>query len=157
MYTSPHDACTLIKAWTLATYAPGATVDLIPLPNVGGLPQLSDCGWGAQNGSLSLFVTIYVDADGALGGYQTALQTGHQNPNGNTFDGARPVKGLGDQATAIFETSLGNPEVDLYVVSGNADIEMSFTDVLFSPTLSRAGKLAADVAMARDVLADLPR
>jgi hypothetical protein len=64
---------------------------------------------------------------------------------------------LGDQATAIFETSLGFPEVDLYALLGNAQIEMSFGDLPFSPTLSRDEKLAADIAMIRDVLAGLPR
>ena len=67
------------------------------------------------------------------------------------------MKGLGDQAAAVFETSLGYPDVDLYALSGNAEIQMSFSDLPFSPTLSRAQKLAADIAMIRDVLADLPR
>jgi len=156
VYASPHDACTLIKASTLARYAPGASVNVVPIPIGGGL-QISNCSWQASNGSLILDVTIYTGADGALGGYQSDLQTAHQNQNGNTFLGARPVKGLGDQAAAVFETSLGYPDVDLYALSGNAEIQISFSDLPFSPTLSRAQKLAADIAMIRDVLADLPR
>jgi len=67
------------------------------------------------------------------------------------------VRGLGEQAIAIFETTMGNsPGVDLYVWSGNVVVEMSYSDVPFGgPPLSRAGKLAADIAMARDVLAGL--
>jgi hypothetical protein len=47
--------------------------------------------------------------------------------------------------------------VTLYVLSGNALVEVSVTDVGLSAPLSRAGKLAADRAAARDVLASLHR
>lgn len=157
VYASPADACTLIKASTLARYAPGATViGNAPIPGAPG-SQLSDCSWGAQDGTLILDVTTYSDADGALGGYEYDLQSARQNQTGTTFRGAQPVTGLGDQATAVFETSLGSPEVDVYAVSGNAEIEMSISDVPFSPALSRSEKLAAGIAMIRDVLADLRR
>ena len=43
------------------------------------------------------------------------------------------------------------------MLSSNAQVEMSFADLPFSPTLSRDEKLAADIAMIRDVLAGLPR
>jgi hypothetical protein len=156
VYASPHDTCKLIKASTLARYAPGASVDTVPAA-IGGPFQISNCAWGAPDGTLFLDVTIYSDADGALGGYQSDTQAARQNQNGNRFNGSQPVKGLGDQATAIFETSLGFPEVDLYVLLGNAQVEISFADLPFSPTLSRDEKLAADIAMIRDVLAGLPR
>jgi hypothetical protein len=154
MYASPNDACTLIRASTLARYAPGASLadnDLSPAGDQSG------CSWQAQDGSLILFVNTYSDADGALGGYEYDVQPAHLTPAGNTLDGVQPVKGLGAQATAAFETFQGYPEVDLYVLSGNAEIHMSFTDLPFSPTLSRAQELAAEIAMVRDVLADLPR
>jgi hypothetical protein len=156
VYASPHDACKLIKASTLARYAPGASVDTVPVA-IGGPFQVSNCAWGAPDGTLFLDVTTYSDADAALGGYQSDTQNARQNQNGNRFNGSQPVKGLGDQATAIFETSLGYPEVDLYVLLGNAQVEMTFADLPFSPTLSRDEKLAADIAMIRDVLAGLPR
>ena len=44
----------------------------------------------------------------------------------------------------------------LYVWSGNADFQVSFTDLPSGTPTSRAAKLAADIAMARDVLAALP-
>jgi hypothetical protein len=156
VYASPRDACTLIKASTLARYVPGASAEQ-PSSSASGNSQLSNCGWGASNGSLYLSVTIYTDDDNALGGYEFDIQAARQNQGGTTFAGAQPVGDLGEQATAIFETFGGNPDVDVYVVSGNAEIDMSISDLPFSPTLSRAEKLAADVAMARDVLADLPR
>jgi hypothetical protein len=50
-----------------------------------------------------------------------------------------------------------SPAVTLYVLSGNASLEVSSSDVGVSQPLSRAGKLAADIAAARDVLAGLHR
>lgn len=154
VYASPDDACHLIKASTLATYAPGASIDALPNPPAGPL-QITTCIWQASDGDLILNVTIYSGPDDALGGYQSDLHSARQNQNGDTFKQARPVKGLGEQATAIFGISLGEPEVNLYVLSGNAEIEVSFSDLPFSPALSQAGKLTADIAMARDVLAGL--
>jgi hypothetical protein len=158
VYTSPRDPCALIKASTLARYAPGASASLFQTPGGAG-PQVSDCSWIATDGTLLLSVSIYADPDGALGGYEYDVQNARQSPNGNVFDGAQPVKGLGDQAIAIFETSQsqGAPDVYLDVLSGNAEIDLSFSDLPFGPTPSRAQKLAADIAMIRDVLADLPR
>jgi hypothetical protein len=156
VYASPRDACTLIKASTLARYARGAIGEQ-PSSSARGGVQVSNCGWAASIGSLDLFVAIYADDDSALGGYEFDVKYAHQNRNEMTFLGAQPVRGLGDQATAIFQTIGGSPDVAVYVLSGNAEIFMSISDLPFSPTLSRAEKLAADIAMARDVLADLPR
>jgi hypothetical protein len=47
--------------------------------------------------------------------------------------------------------------VSLNTWSGNAEVEFDFQDLPLSPTLSNAEKLAAEIAMARDVLANLPR
>ena len=43
------------------------------------------------------------------------------------------------------------------VWSGSAEIEMEISDPVYGPTLSRGQKLAVDIAMVRDVLADLRR
>ena len=43
----------------------------------------------------------------------------------------------------------------VYVLSGNASLQVTSSDVGISAPLSRARKLAADIAMARDVLAGL--
>jgi hypothetical protein len=99
-----------------------------------------------------LNVTIDPDSDTAHEGYETGVQLTEQNG----ISGAQPVKDLGEQATAIFEHQEGPPAVDLYVWSGNAEIEVNFTE-LPPPTPSRAVLLAGAAAMARDVLADLPR
>jgi hypothetical protein len=75
------------------------------------------------------------------------------------FTGARPVTGVGQQAEAVFQTLDGSPSVTLYVWSGNAELNISATDLglSFGAPLSRAEKLAADIALARDVLARLKR
>jgi hypothetical protein len=156
VYANPHDACPLVKASTLARYTPGATVDQTPIPNLVG-PELSTCSWTAPSATLILSVTVDADADGALGYYQIALQQARQDQIGIRFDGRQSVPRLGDQATAVFATQASHPEVDLYVLSGNADVEMSISDLPLGPTLSRGQKLAADIAVIRDVLADLRR
>jgi hypothetical protein len=157
VYASPHDTCALIRAATLARYAPGAAVDSTPLPSDGAGPQLNSCDWNSSNGILDLFVTIYANAYSALSGYEHDVQNADLNESGITRNGTQPVKGVGDQATAVFVTSLGTPEVELYVLSGNAEIEMTFDDQPTGPTLSPTGELAADIAMVRDVLSDLRR
>jgi hypothetical protein len=153
VYANPHDACPLVRGSTLARFVPGATVGQTPGPNPVG-PELSTCQWNAPTGILILSVTIDADADGAQAYYQVSLQQARENQAGTRFDGAQSVPGLGNQATAVFLFDpTGSPEVNLEVWSGNAEVEMSIDD----PALSRAQKLAADIAMARDVLTDLPR
>jgi hypothetical protein len=62
------------------------------------------------------------------------------------------------QATAIYQDIASNmPAMALYVLSGNASVEVSSSDVGITAPLSRAEKLAADIAAARDVLASLRR
>jgi hypothetical protein len=85
------------------------------------------------------------------------VQYARENHDDTKVTGMRPVRGVGSQADAIFETFTGSPSVELLVWSGNANVEVSCTDLGFGPPLSRAGKLAADIAIARDVLAALPR
>jgi hypothetical protein len=157
VYANPHDACPLVKGSTLARYVPGATVDQTPGPNLVG-PELSTCQWNAPTGILILSVTVDADADVAQGYYQVSLQQAHEDQAGTRFDGAQSVPGLGNRATVVFDFDpTGSPEVNLEVWSGNAEIEMSIDDPAYGPTLSRAQKLGADIAMVRDVLTDLPR
>ena len=155
VYANPQDACPLVKASTLARYVPGATAIQPPGTN---LPGLSTCQWNAPTGIFLLSVTVDTDADGAQAYYQIALQQARENQAETRFDGAQSVPRLGNQATAVFEFDpTGAPEVNLEVWSGNAEIEMSIDDPAYGPTLSRAQKLDADIALVRDVLTDLPR
>ena len=163
LYASPPDACTLVKASTLAKYAPGATVDRTSSSSGPGPP--GSCYWIASTAStlseaftLSVDITIYASADDAQAGYELDVQTTREDGMGTTRL-VQSVKGLGKQATAIFQTVEGNSVMwTLETWSGNAEVETTFSD-LAGPVSSmrRATMLAGDIAMARDVLADLPR
>jgi hypothetical protein len=154
-YASPQNACKLIKASTLASYVPGATVDKLANSGGAGTSQNSGCDWTSDSVGILLSVTISADADSATGSYQFGIQNARKE-TGTTFLGEQTVHGVGEQATAIFQTTMGNtPTVALFVRSGNASLEVNASDVGISPPPSRAGKLAADIAMARDALASL--
>ncbi len=156
-YASPHDACTLAQASTLARYVPGATMDKLATSGGVGTPQDSGCDWTSDSVGILLSVTISADPDSATGSYQFGIQNA-KNQTGSKFLGERSVRGVGEQATAIFQTTMGNtPAVDLFVRSGNATLEVDASDVGITAPPSRAGKLAADIAMARDALAALHR
>jgi hypothetical protein len=158
-YASPGDTCKLITAATLARYASGATLDKLPTSGGGsGTAVNSGCVWTSDSISILMNLTIAADHDSATGSYQLNLRDARQNQVDSKFLGARSVRGVGEQATAIFQIEVGNsPAVTLEVLSGNASVEITSSDVGIGAPLSRAGKLAADIAMARDVLAGLRR
>jgi hypothetical protein len=157
MYASPRDPCTLIRAATIATYLPDGTT---ANPSTGSPlsgSQLSSCGWIGLNSVLDLFVTVYSDPDSALSGFESDVKDSRQSQGGVTLRTGRSLSGLGQQAIALYETQ-NAPTVDLYVLSGNAQIELEFSDLPFdAPPMSRDTMLAADIVMAREALAALPR
>lgn len=156
-YASPRDACALVKPSTLARYVPGAMVDKLPATGGGsGVPQSSGCDWTADSTGILLTVTIAAGPDSATGFYQFGIREDKKNQDGSKFLRAQPVHGVGEQATAVYQKRDGDtPDVTLDVLSGNAVVEVNSSDVGISPPLSQAGKLAADTAVARDVLASL--
>lgn len=163
-YAVPPDACTLIRTPTLARYAPGAASKPFPAPSstVPGTPQLANCGWLAPDASITLNLTVDPDTASALQGYEFAVQYARQGGNGVTFDGAQPVAGVGQRATAVFQTlsiaGSQSHQVTVYAWSGNAEVTLTFGSVaLTGPGMSRATELAGATAMTRDVLAGLPR
>ena len=157
-YASPSDACHLVRTSTLARYAPGAGAGQ-PSGGAGqgtaGQAGTSICFWPAPSGFLNLEVTTFTDVEYARARFQFGVSFTHHLVDKVT--GTRPVHGLGDQATAVFEIDVGLPKVELFVQSGNLVIDVSYADEVDAPVLSQAGKLAADIAMARDVLARLHR
>jgi hypothetical protein len=164
-YAGPGDACTLVKASTFARYAPGAAIE--PGSSPPPLPGQSSCYWvtPSDNDLLSAIVTVYATAGDAQQGFLASLQGDRKNGLGTTRS-VQQVKGLPvQQATALFQTGTGlqagpgdSPIVELLLWAGNAVIETTFTELSTSgSSLSSATMLAADVAMARDVLAGLPR
>lgn len=151
-YVKPKDTCALVRPATLARYGISETDE-------GGaaVSGESQCAWGSGSVSISLFIRIESDPDSAHGDFQFDVQYDHENRDGSTFTGAKAVSGLGQQAEAVYQIQSGAPAVSLYVWSGNAEVNLSAEDVGFGSPLSRAGKLAAEIAIARDVLARLDR
>jgi hypothetical protein len=155
-YTSARDACALVKASTLATYVPHAPAG--EPSSYPGTPQLTSCNWFTSQGNLELWITILPDETSARTDLEEQVQLHRQGGDGLQFTGAQTVAGLGQQATAVFETQLGlSQSVWLDVWSGNAEIQFNFDDQPSGPALSRTEKLAAVTAIVRDVLANLPR
>lgn len=156
MYASPHDPCTLIRAATIATYLPdGTTANPSTNSQVSGV-QLTSCGWIGLNSVLDLFVTVYSDPDSALSGFESDVKDSRQTKGAVTLRGGQSLTGLGEQAIALWETQ-NAPTVDMYVLSGNAEIELEFSDLPFdAPPMSRSTMLAADIVMAREALAAMP-
>jgi hypothetical protein len=158
-YARPGDACRLVTAPTLARYAPGAGKGQsggVEAAGLLGQSGQSRCSWFPSTGDLNLTVTTYSSIDYGQAGLQFGIRFVRQLPD-QTINGTQPVRGVGDQATAIMAVEAGSPTVELLVRSGNAVIDVSYGDPAFPPELSRAGKLAADIAIARDVLAGLRR
>lgn len=152
-YSVSQRACALIRPATLARYGvsqPGES-------DGGGLPDESLCSWGSDSSSITLIVTVESDPDAAEGNYEFDVNASRKNGDGFTYEGDRPVTGVGQQAEVFFQTLNGMPSVTLYAWSGNAELNIGVADVGFGAPLSRAGKLAADTAIARDVLASLKR
>lgn len=151
-YVKPKDACALARTATLARYGISKTDE-------GGaiVSGESQCAWGSDSVSISLFIKIESDPDSAHGDFQFDVQYDRGNRDGSTFTGAKAVSGLGQQAEAAYQTQSGSPVVSLNVWSGNAEVNLSAEDVGFGSPLSRAGKLAAEIAIARDVLARMDR
>ncbi len=153
VYAQPSDLCQLIRVSTVDRYLPGATVSV---DNATSL-----CDWISSNQALTLEVTIDSDLDSAQGDFERDVQFNQGSQSGSTFDGAQSVKSLGMLATATFQTSIGAPGVELDIWSGNAVIEINVSDLstlsFLGPVLSHGAELADGVALARDVLANLPR
>jgi hypothetical protein len=158
-YAPPGNACRLVTASTLARYAAGAGAGQFggtSGPSSLGQSGQSSCSWFASTGDVSLAVTTYSGIDYGQAGLQFGISVVRQFPD-QTIKRTQPVRGIGDQATAIFADEAGTPKVDLLVRSGNAVIDVTYRDPAVPPELSQAGKLAADNAIARDVLANLHR
>ncbi|HET9974564.1 MAG TPA: hypothetical protein VFQ68_40475 [Streptosporangiaceae bacterium] len=153
-YSVSQPACSLIRSATLARYGIGSSGE-----SDHGVPGESLCSWGSDSVSVTLIVSVESDPDSALGSYEFDTRASRKNEDGFTFTGAQPVADVGQQAQAVFQKLNGSPSVTLYVWSGNAELNIGATDLglSFGVPLSRAAKLAADIAMARDVLARLHR
>jgi hypothetical protein len=182
-YGKPADPCKLVTTATLAKYLPGAAE--LPAPGatpsaISGLAQMGNCGWGTPDGiTLSTNYDLYGSGMGSLDardGYAFDVQfDGQGSAPGNIhtkINGTRPVAGVGAQATAIFKTqtmpSIGDSAtsqvVQLLAWSGNVQIgvEISYQNMTLpgaapSSPPSHAAQIAAVTAIARDMLAAMPK
>jgi hypothetical protein len=167
-YTVPPHGCRLVAAATLARYLPGATVaaGTTDTPRGSGPgPRQSSCTWADANlDSLTVTVDKYASATGlnsAQASFEYDVQSYGQSGNGTTVNGTRPVSGLGDEATAIFQIDQLSQGVFLTVWSGNTEIQVTYdsSTIIYgdgAPAV-RAAQLRAATAVARDILAALPR
>lgn len=177
-YASPAAPCKLVSAATLAKYLPGASVlDSQPAPAATGSPVLeaSHCGWdGDAQVNLTVFVTVFQYAVGPASAQEDFQFSTHYDAQSRTYNGtrdtvngSRQVTGLGSQAAAFFETEtssqLGTEQlIQLLMLSGNTrvDIDLSYGDNQQLPGAMVPGhseELTAATAIARDILAALPR
>lgn len=155
----PYDPCGLVKASTLARYAPDVAPAGKAEPPVNGSQWEEGCRWGG--GTAPYFVNLLLSVVPTPAYAQTQVlydvEPAHRGGNG-VVTGTRSVPNLGEQATAVFLTDKGgSSEADLYVWEANVAVKMTFVDRLAGSSRSRAAMLAADIAIARDLLGDLPR
>jgi hypothetical protein len=157
-YASPASVCALVSRATVARYVPGEEQSHNA---AGGCQWFGDTGTG---GGLDLFVSVLAGATEARGVFTETIRLSEQKTKAKgetqTVTGKQAVTGLGDQATALFGTVSGGPLRDtrvgsllLVVRSGNAVIQVGRT----TGTPRAAASLPGAVAVAREVLAALPR
>ena len=135
-YTSLPAPCALVSKAVLDAYLPNPVGTPISAPPV-SFYKSGSCKWSSTAGGQDRIVS----SDVILFGSSSAIGEARQFYSGalsilgchcpGTAVSTRSVTGLGDQATALFVTA--------------------------GPDAADAQKLAADIAMIRDVLADLPR
>ena len=158
LYAMPRNPCGLVKASTLTKYLPAVITPGTPKPagSYSFAPHADSCIWAGDPYFVDEFVVIYSHPGQAQRLVLSDLQAPHQGGTGK-FTAAQPVPGLGEYAAAAFVIQADRSlELDLQVSEANAGLEMIFV-ANQSPPPSRAAMLAADIALARDVLADLPR
>ena len=157
-YASPANVCALVSRTTVAKYVPGEERSHNAY---GGCQWFGDTGKGD---GLDLIVSVLAGAKQARGAFTEVVRFSEQKSTADgetqTVTGKQAVTGLGDQATALFGTISGGPLQDtrvgslrLVVRSGNAVIQVGRT----IGTPSAATPLPGAVAVAREVLAALPR
>jgi len=158
LYATYVDPCRLVTTATVATYLPGATVN----PQTPSAQQgFNTCSWSTPDASRSLAVDVSIygfvtGPNGAQQAFDSAVKSNH----GPAASGQQSVTGLGDRAAATLEFKGFSHIVLLDVWSSNAEIEITYTSYWYSSSPSvptRAAQLAASIAMARDILAALPR
>jgi hypothetical protein len=174
-YATPADPCGVVRTGTLTKYLPLPLSTTSKSLDESGF-RYSFCIWGSIYSGTQITVSaeIYKSVLGAGGAEQAfpgLAQTVGQNTKGYGSDtitnATQVVTGIGNQALAIFQTSIlvanGFTTYNsiLVIWSGNANllIQFNYPQGLpgSTPPPPRAAQVSALVTVARDALAALPR
>ena len=167
-HTSLPPPCTLITSAALAKYLPGSA--LAPMRVSRSRGQQQDlCTWTTPDQALDLDLHIFSAANGWLaaeGLFGLDLSVYDRGSTGYgtkvTVNGAQMVTGLGASAVAIFQTWIipypgGSTSRDVQLVTWAANAEIEVDVSYYADMPPRPAQLAEAMALARDVLIDLPR
>jgi len=164
-YTLRGNPCNLVKSSTLKKYFPG-----IDGTSDNTYSDEDDCQWNTQSDrSLSIDVELYdvyaaetANEQDAQENYQACIQALDKSGDGTKITGTQRVPGVGAAATAIFEndTNVGS-QVSICVWSGDVQLQNIVEDSTPPAGVAavrklKATQLAASIAVARNILADLP-
>lgn len=175
-YARPPGSCRLVSASTFAKVLPGASLFQASAPQPATssyAPWQVTCGWSTtDDAELSVVVTVYGPRT-MLTAQQNYEFGSQQDGQGQTQAGTKttvnrilPLAGVGTQATVIAQTQTsplqGTSQLtELLAWSGNAELDITASygvPALGSPAPPpRAAQLSTVTAIARDVLAALPR
>jgi hypothetical protein len=157
-YALPPNVCALVSPATLAKYVPGR-------PH--GKKTVQNCTWDAgEDGALVVYASVLNTAAQARTGFPQLIQRTKQvnTTKTTTVTGLRAVGGLGDQATAMFETATSATHPDkrengvyLFILSRNAIFQViRFSADSGAARLSGPALLPGAIAIAREVMAATP-
>jgi hypothetical protein len=174
-YATPADPCGLVRTGTLTKYLP-LPLNTTSKSQDGPGYRYSLCVWGSVYSSTQITVSAeFYKSAGGVGGAEVTFpafaRTVAENTKGygtdTTTDATQVVTGTGNQALAIFQTSIlvangfTTYRSILVIWSGNANLEIQFNYAQgvpgSTPPPPRAAQVSALVTVARDALAALPR
>jgi hypothetical protein len=154
----PAQPCSVLPASVVRRYVPDAQVmDLGAQPDnsiwLGGQEQTA-CGWLGGGNDLNYTLSGYL-AD-AQNVYSANVAGDLQNGGSASWT----IAGLGDEATAVFQSNSSQMSVVVEVWSGFYELTVTaitFTQLTSSPPVSAfTGQLNEATAVARDILPALP-
>jgi hypothetical protein len=166
--------CQLLSARALAAYLPDAITTTLQPPGASSSSTTS-CSWtsisGHQNRELVTGVDLYDGAEGvtlARRGFGDAISEFRSSGGTGVTVTAHPVAGVGDQAESVGDNAAraADPQLPatltLEVRSSNALVTIDYSDTPISSLYTPSGGqdtagLAAEIALARDVLTVLAR
>ena len=151
-YTGQPDPCRMVRAATLARYAPGPTlspqdsqVEGKPVPS-----WASSCAWSSEDFSAQLTVSTYPGAVAAQERFQADEQGLSFSSGAIEVTGMRWVDSLGEGALASVRHQNTEGVVGVIAWAGNAEVNVSYSDLAPGATspAETARLVAGAIAMA---------